>query len=76
MTKESTEMIDYHELMLRMQADMTQLSGEDLAELAMSMGIEVTYQGDSMFTVGTVKNGQSSDKLDMLNQTVKNGIRQ
>jgi len=53
-----TETMDYQELILRMQSDMAELSGEDLAELAMAMGIEVTYQGDSMFTIGaTVKNG-------------------
>lgn len=53
-----TETMDYQELMLKMQSDMAELSGEDLAELANAMGIEATYKGDSIFEVGaTVKNG-------------------
>jgi len=67
-----TETMDYQELMLRMQTDMAELSGEDLAELAGAMGIEVKYVGDSIFEVPN----KSADKLDMLNQTVKNGLIQ
>lgn len=68
----TTETMDYQELMLKMQADMAELSGEDLAELAGVMGIEVKYVGDSIFEVPS----KSADKLVMLNQTVKNGLIQ
>jgi len=50
--------ISYEELITKMQSDMAELSGEDLAELAGYMGIEVSlwnceteYGSDSLFIV-------------------------
>lgn len=46
---ENDEIISYPDLILKMESDMAELSGEDLAELAGHLGINVNYEGDSMF---------------------------